>query len=391
MPSALRPLAWAALLSAGLAATAADASSFQTLYGFTGGADGSFPYGDLIVDNAGILYGVTVTGGAFSRGTVFSLDPASGTLTTLYAFKDGTDGGNPQAGLALDGKGNLYGVAGAGGATANCSVGCGTLFKLNIASRKFTVLHAFDGLSDGAQPFAATLLVGSTLYGTTSAGGTGGDCGQSGCGTLFKFDLSSKTFATVRELVAADGANPLGKMVRAKSGLLYGTTSAAGANGVGTVFSFDPASNAFAPVHSFDFHVDGAHPACDLTIKGDFVYGTTRAGGPTGDSDGTIFRIAQSTNAFTTLHSFTGNGSGATPTFGVTFGPSNRLYGGTDQGGVSGGGILFQLNPKSLAFKDIHDLSALDGSLPSGPLLSANGALYGVTSGGPGSVFKIVP
>ena len=391
MLASFRSLVFGLVLSVGVAASAADASSFQTLYSFTGGADGSSAYGRLVMDSAGILYGVTVSGGDFSRGTVFSLDPASSTLTTLYSFTDGADGGNPQTGLALDAKGNLYGVTGAGGSTVNCNLGCGTMFKLNVSSKKFTVLHTFTGLADGSQPFGALLLVGNTLYGTTTYGGTGGDCGSNGCGTLFKFVLPSKIFTTAHEMVFADGANPMAVLSRGKSGLLYGSAPGGGTTGRGTVFSFDTASNTVAVLHNFDYHVDGAYSAADLTIKDGFIYGTTRVGGPTDDSDGTIYKLELSTNILTTLYSFTGQGDGLFPTYGVVFGPSERLYGGTDQGGGSGAGVLFRFSPKNLAFKTIHDFSGADGSFPSGSLLYASGSLYGVTSGGHGTVFKIIP
>ncbi|MEJ0047313.1 MAG: choice-of-anchor tandem repeat GloVer-containing protein [Rhodospirillales bacterium] len=128
--------------TASLIASAAHASTFQTLYEFAGGADGATPYGKLVMDKAGTLYGVTVNGGTASRGTVFSLDPVSLTLTSLYSFS-GADGSNPQSGLVLDGKGNLYGVTPSGGSTPHCSSGCGTVFKLNIASGKLKTFVPF--------------------------------------------------------------------------------------------------------------------------------------------------------------------------------------------------------------------------------------------------------
>jgi uncharacterized repeat protein (TIGR03803 family) len=201
--------------------------------------------------------------------------------------------------------------------------------------------------------------------------------------------LSNKTFATVHELVLADGANPLGKLVRSNSGLLYGTTFAAGPNGAGTVFSLDPASNAFAVLHGFDDGVHGGGSDADLTIKGGFIYGTTRGGGAKGD--GTIFKLDPATGKLTTLYGFTGHADGHSPAYGVVQGQSGHLYGATAQGGGSGAGVVFQFKPGTLGFKTIHDFSIGDGSIPSGPLLYANGALYGVTSGGNGTVFKIVP
>jgi uncharacterized repeat protein (TIGR03803 family) len=73
------------------------------------------------------------------------------------------------------------------------------------------------------------------------------------------------------------------------------------------------------------------------------------------------------------------------------FGASNRLYGGTDQGAPSGGGVLFRFIPNTLAYKTIHDFTPSDGTAPSGRLLYENSALFGVTSGGNGTVFKMIP
>src|SRR5205823_10395277 len=72
--------------------------TFTTLYNFTAGADGGFLYGGLAIDRDGNLYGSTVSSGAHGAGTVFELTPG-GTLTTLYSFTGGTDGGSPEGDL----------------------------------------------------------------------------------------------------------------------------------------------------------------------------------------------------------------------------------------------------------------------------------------------------
>jgi uncharacterized repeat protein (TIGR03803 family) len=94
------------------------------LYTFTGGADGNDPIGVLLQDAAGNLYGTTVIGGAFGNGTVFRLDK-TGKETVLYSFTGATDGANPFGGLVQDEAGNLYGTADRGGPFNN-----GTVFKL---------------------------------------------------------------------------------------------------------------------------------------------------------------------------------------------------------------------------------------------------------------------
>src|SRR5579862_9607943 len=85
-------------IGASLAAAPAPAATFQTLYAFTGGADGTAPYGRMVFNaKTGLLYGTTVSGGSGSGGTVFQFDPASQTLTTLYSFTlGGKTGSSPQ-------------------------------------------------------------------------------------------------------------------------------------------------------------------------------------------------------------------------------------------------------------------------------------------------------
>jgi uncharacterized repeat protein (TIGR03803 family) len=94
-----------------------DATGTETiLHSFTGGTDGGFPYAGLVRDTAGNLYGTTQSGGASGWGVVFKLD-ASGTETVLYSFTGGTDGGLPYGDLIRDGAGNLYGTTNVGGAS----------------------------------------------------------------------------------------------------------------------------------------------------------------------------------------------------------------------------------------------------------------------------------
>src|SRR5258708_29250270 len=113
----------------------------------------------------GDMYGTTYTGGTNGRGCVYKLDTA-GTETVVYNFTGGSDGGLPFAGLTLDLDGNLYGTTAYGGA-----FNFGTVYEVNTAGIE-TVLHSFEGGSDGATPHAAVVRdsVGD-LYGTTYYGG----------------------------------------------------------------------------------------------------------------------------------------------------------------------------------------------------------------------------
>jgi uncharacterized repeat protein (TIGR03803 family) len=159
------------------------------LYSFLGQADGGGPLAGLLRDSTGHLYGTTIGGGASGAGTVFKLNKV-GKETVLYSFKGGADGVSPEAGLIRDSAGNLYGTTAYGGGTA-CFGGCGTVFKLDTTGAK-TVLHTFTGGTDGALP-EADLAQDSAgnLYGTTyNGGGTG--CGGAGCGVVFEVSVASR-------------------------------------------------------------------------------------------------------------------------------------------------------------------------------------------------------
>jgi uncharacterized repeat protein (TIGR03803 family) len=153
-----------------------DPSGNETvLYNFTGGADGGFPFGGLIRDSAGNLYGTTNGGGASGAGVVFKVDRA-GNETMLYSFTGGPDGGYPLwVVLARDSAGNLYGTTSGGGASGN-----GVVFKLDPSGNE-TVLHSFTGGADGSSPFAGVVLGSNgNLYGTTPFGG------QTNAGIVFE-------------------------------------------------------------------------------------------------------------------------------------------------------------------------------------------------------------
>ena len=148
------------------------------LHTFTEGEDGGNPYAGLIKDSAGNLYGTTFGGGSEGAGTVFEMDP-SGNETVLYNFCSQSlceDGEGPFGGLVRDSAGNLYGTTFYGG----FDLYYGTVFKVDPTGKE-TVLHSFTGASDGEFPYAGVVLDSTgNIYGTASAAGTFGD------GTVFK-------------------------------------------------------------------------------------------------------------------------------------------------------------------------------------------------------------
>jgi len=151
----------------------------SVLYSFQGGSDGESPFSPLVEDAQGNLYGTTSGGGPSSMGTVFKVD-TSEHETVLYSFTGGTDGGYPLGGLVLDGKGNVYGATEHGGNAPGFS-GAGVVFRVDTAGKE-TVLYTFTGGADGGNPAYGSLLLDpkGILGGTTSVGGA------AGYGTVFK-------------------------------------------------------------------------------------------------------------------------------------------------------------------------------------------------------------
>jgi uncharacterized repeat protein (TIGR03803 family) len=200
--------------------------------GTSGGGDGAYPYGGLVRDAQGNLYGTTVEGGAYGNGTVFKVD-AAGKETVLYSFTEGEgDGENPYAGLVLA-AGNLYGTTYYGGA-----YGQGTVFKVSTKGKE-TVLYNFGNpelMFDGAFPFAGLVRDSSgNLYGTTYGGGA------SDSGTVFMVDATgNETVLYSFTGTGGDGSEPYGDLVRDKQGNLYGTTYKGGAHLFGIVYKLTP-------------------------------------------------------------------------------------------------------------------------------------------------------
>jgi uncharacterized repeat protein (TIGR03803 family) len=215
--------------------------NFAVIHAFTGGNDGlGGSASRFLVDGAGNLYNVSTVGGAKGFGNVYELSPNSGkwTFTTLYSFQDQPDGASPYGGVIFDQAGNLYGTTYYAGAND-----LGTVYKLtrNQGSWSETVLYSFKGGSDGNSPIS-TLAADAqgNLYGTTSDGGAA----ACGCGTIFR--LSHGSGGTWAESVAYrfPGSPKPGfaynGMVSDSKGSFYGTTVHGGVTNDGAIYKFTP-------------------------------------------------------------------------------------------------------------------------------------------------------
>ncbi len=369
-------------------AGSAHARGFQVLHSFLDGADGATPNAPVIEDTAGDLFGVAHQGGANNDGVVYEV-AANGTETVLYSFKGGSDGWKPEAGLIEDAVGNLYGTTYYGGGTCDC----GIVFKLAPDGTE-TVLHAFAGGQDGANPQASLIADSAVdLYGTTTEGGSGGN------GTVFKLAPDGTLTVLHAFTGGADGGYPQASLMMDKTGNLFGTAVEGGTNGFGTVFRLTPRGT-LKVLHAFAGGKDGENPLAGLIVDkaGDF-YGTTRLGGENGtgcfgDGCGTVFRLApDGTN--TVLYAFAGGPDGSEPYGGVVADRKGNLYGTTISGGSANDyGTVFKVALDG-TFKVLHTFTGpSDGEYPeAGLILGSSGKLYGTAYVGGadawGTVFEL--
>jgi uncharacterized repeat protein (TIGR03803 family) len=186
------------------------------------GANGDSPYGGLVFDAAGNLYGTTSKGGLDDVGTIFRIESGTNTLTTIVSFNT-ANGSSPYGDLNIDAAGNLYGTTTSGNYR-------GTVFRVDTATNTLTTLTSFTG-DNGALPYAGLIMdAAGNLFGTTYAGGA------NDAGTVFRLDAGTNLLTTLISFDNANGAHPYTGLIADAAGNLYGTTPDGGAFGEGTVY-----------------------------------------------------------------------------------------------------------------------------------------------------------
>ena len=212
---------------------------FRVIHTFTGGADGSSGSAGKMVVRNGKIYGAATTGGAAGAGTVFQLAPTrtgEWLFKVLYTFQGAPDGSFPYGALLFDAAGNIYGTTYYGGTS-----GLGTVYQLSpggTGAWSEKVLYSFQAGQDGNSSISNLVAdAAGNLYGTTSEGGLGS-------GTIFKLtpDQNGNWSESLPHLFAnsPDGAFPYAGMVSDGAGTFYGATVHGGSNGDGTIYRFIP-------------------------------------------------------------------------------------------------------------------------------------------------------
>jgi uncharacterized repeat protein (TIGR03803 family) len=399
----------ASLILAGLMlslATIGHAAEFQTLYSFTGtGGDGSDPYGKLVVDHSGVLYGTTTTGGTNNCGTVFSLTPPTATggnwtEQILYSFSGSQGDCDPESGVILGHDGILYGTAANGN---NINSPYGLVFALTppkVLGNPWqeTVLYSFEDNGDGAFPFGGLAIdKAGVLYGTT----TGFLGSPSNVFSLTPPHGLRKTWKlqSIYELSTNGYGTTYNGVIHGPNNQFYGATQQAvyslspptspGGSWTSTLLSNTPAVSIAFDAKGNLFGADpGFTGTCTTTCTGKVFELTPPTGGPGPWTE-------------TDLHIFTGLGDGAGPhdvlvaptaVIGTTEGTTGDKYHGF-VGPTSVFALTAPASPDGDWTKQV--IERLNSQTFPNGLTYAQGKIYGVTFAGgdnnSGTVFMIQP
>jgi len=260
-----------------------------TLYQFMNSGP-STPQGDLLFDPAGNIFGTAICGGQGGcSGSIYELTPTQNGWTEhlVYPFGGGGDGMHPTGGLARDSAGNLYAVCNGGG------IGFGTVLKLSPVGSGWgiQILHTFTGGNDGGSPLGGLLLdQAGNLYGTTTTRGAGNG------GTVFELTPTGGdfySFSTLYSFTGPQGGGPTDKLVMDVAGNLYGSTFGDGSFQHGNLFELSPSNGSWTYISLYDFTGgnDGSGPSAVTFGQDGNMYGTTSADGMSGG--GTVWQLVR--------------------------------------------------------------------------------------------------
>jgi uncharacterized repeat protein (TIGR03803 family) len=359
------------------------AAGFKTIYNFTGGADSLQPSGNLVIQG-GKIYGSALGSYAMAHftckspdcGTVFSFDPATKTLKTLHDFSENAVGYFPGAGLVAE-HGALYGIAWLGG-----SGGYGAMFSFDPATGAEKTVYNMSQY-DVSLGFLQPVAYRGALYGTTSSGTAPGNGNQNG--TLYKIDPATGKETLVYAFQGWDGGRkdgwyPIGIPLFVR-GQIYGNTIYGGQSNNGTLYTVDPATGAEKVLYSFTGGKDGKWPSRNLVYDKGVLYGTTILGAI---GYGTVFKFDLASGRLTTLHAFTGGAEGGDPSNLVM--AKGEIYVATSWGGGQDWGTIAQVDPGRGKTLLVHSFQGeSDGILP-GAMMVSGGKIYGST----GTVYPFV-
>jgi len=421
-------LVWLAVAVCAAFPQSASAYKFKQIYSFCKKVDckdGNGPEAGLVSDAAGNLYGTTTGGGVAGAGTIFELTPdPTGTKweeKVLYSFCKETpaactDGEGPFGPLIIDSAGNLYGATNIGGAVEG-----GVAFELERSGKRphLKVLINFCGEFEdcGSEPRGGLTFAGaasgtpydgkSPLFGVTPIGS------ESNHGVVYEITPAGHgtwqetvVYTMCSQAACADGSYPNGELLMDAAGNLYGVGQGGGTAGAGVVFELTPTGGSgwsYSVLHSFcSACAEGSAPVGPLIADArGHLFGATQFGGANGQ--GSVYTLVPkgADSPINVLYSFCSTANctdGQEPWSGPTLDDRGNLIGTASQGGSfnQSAGVIFSIkgSKENVLHSFCEGENCGDGQNPMGSLISDPlGNLYGVTfaggKGGGGTVFEL--
>lgn len=331
-----------------------------------------------------IFYGMTYSGGSNNTGTIIKFNSATNTDSVAWNFGSGTDGSYPTGDLTYNPYNGLYyGMTVYGGTNSTD----GIIFSFNPANNAENVVWNFGADSDGVNPYGNLVLDLSDqlFYGLTYWGGA------NGAGTIFSFDARNNKEKVVWNFGAGqDGESPKGSLVfDPDNELFYGMTYNGGMYGNGTIFSYNPSGDIETILWDFTNTPDGGSPFGNLAFDtvNELLYGMTVGGGD--NHEGSIINFNPSNNREMVVWSLGADTDGSEPYGSLVYDNSNGLfYGMASAGGTKDSGAIISFNPSGNKETVVWNLgSGTDGTAPYGGLVFEpdSGLFYGMTRTGGGN------
>lgn len=311
-------------------------------------------------------------------GTIFSIAPGASSQSNLTLVQGENPGSSPGYTQLVIASNGKFYGMTELGGIYNS----GVIFEYDPSSDIYIKKYDFN-ITDGSTPDGSLMLASNgKLYGMTNRGGT------SSRGVLFEFDPSAGIYTKKFDFSTANGSNPYGSLIQATNGKLYGMTNGGGSSNSGVIFEYDINTNTYTK--KFDFSTtNGSRPYGSLLqASNGKLYGLTNTGGTS--SGGVLFEYDLTSSTYTKRNNFAVSPftNGYSPYGSLIEASNGKLYGMTSRGGSSSsGGVIFEFDPSSNVYAKKVDLISANGTQPFGTLFKAgNGMLYGITSRGGTSI-----
>ncbi len=313
--------------------TDGNCENYEVVYDWPG-SEGQQLSGSLILASNGKFYGMTPRGGTNNMGVIFEYDRKEKLYINKIEF-DGTNGSYPAGSLIQASNGKFYGMTQQGGDN-----NYGVIFEYDLENNTLIKLLDFNNKEDdkGLHPMGSLMQANNgKLYGLTSEGGLY-------AGVFFEYDLTNNIYTVLKEFEGINnGRAPEGSVMQADNEKIYGMTKKGGSHDLGVLFEYDPDNNIFLRKISFDGADHGAYPCGNLIQASDGeLYGVTAYGGTT--NVGIIFSYNIANNIATKRFDIVSADQGAYPQGSLLQASNGKMYAGTSLGACSSGAI-FEFDP----------------------------------------------